>query len=251
MATLLRFAPVALACLPAPACAASTWTFRESANGIRELLPAFRGNPLPATGDHAYDNWRFPDPDPEFNGQTFLTERFVIGTDEVADDAVLVNWQPGIISDLGWTYHNHSTTQSITSFRATFKFYDSHDALLGVDSATYSGQTIRPGGSAMVYTSGGFYEGFQIPTSEHMYISIQFSEMVDFDVNDVGILYGGPITAGDSSQFIRNLTTGEQIDLGDIPQANLGFFIDTVPVPAPGSLVVLGVWAGVLTRQRR
>jgi hypothetical protein len=227
-------------------------TFCEEARGMRTLVPYTDDTPMPATGDRAYDNWRFPGAsDPRYRGQTSLPHKLRIGPDEVADDAFLVSWSPSIINDVAWTYSNMSLTQSITVYRATIRFYDNKFRLLGEDSALYSGQTTPPGSSTRVSTDGGFFQQYNFPTTQHMFISIQFSDMVNFDVNDVGILYGGPITAGDSSRFIRNLTTGEQIDLGDTPQANLGFFIDTVPIPTPSGVVALSAAATTLTRRRR
>ncbi|MDX2146184.1 MAG: hypothetical protein SFZ23_01580 [Planctomycetota bacterium] len=94
----------------------------------------------------------------------------------------------------------------------------------------------------------GFYSRFwTIPTSSTMYMSVQFSELVGGDMSGVGTLSGGPITTGSSSTFIQNFTTGQSIDLG--PNNNLGFFIDTVPIPAPGTGVL--VFVSVLSARRR
>lgn len=69
------------------------------------------------------------------------------------------------------------------------------------------------------------------------------------NASDLGALNYGPITFGGSSQYIRNMTTGQLIDLGADPQANLGFFIDTV-VPSPSTVSLLAA-SSLLARRRR
>ncbi|MDX2146777.1 MAG: hypothetical protein SFZ23_04580 [Planctomycetota bacterium] len=193
----------------------------------------------------SYDNWR----DPVVGGQTRLTETLRIGGDEVADDCILQNWSPGFVNDIGWTIANMSETNTLTVFRATFRFYDDSGALVGTDTSLYF-LPLQPQRAGLIFSTSGLLRPLNIPTTERMFISIQFSDAVGFDVADFGLLYGGPITRGSSSSFITNRTTGQQIDLGT--GNNLGFFIDTVPIPAPGvpaAAVLLAIAGG--SRRRR
>lgn len=223
--------------------------YRTDVSGVRVLETSTAGDVFPATGMRSYDNWRYPGGDPP--GQSLIGERLVLGNVEVGDDLLLASWQPSKVNDIGWSLCNNSATGSLTFFGATIRFYDNSLALLGTDTATYSGQTFRPGARALVQSSGGFYGRFNISTTQAMYMSIEFFATVGVDPADVGVLYGGPITFGNSSQYIRNMTTGQLIDLGADPQANLGFFIDTVAVPSRSSAALLATSSFLALRRRR
>jgi hypothetical protein len=223
-------------------------TYRTDASGVRLLETTYAGDVYPATGTRSYDNWRYPGGDPP--GQSLIGERLVLGNVEVGDDLLLADWQPCKVNDIGWSLCNNSATGSLTFFGATIRFYDGSLALLGTDTATYSGQTFRPGARALVQSSGGFYGRFNISTTQAMFMSIEFFGTVGVDPGDVGVLYGGPITFGNSSRFARNMTTGDLIDLGASPQANLGFFIDTV-VPAPSAASLFAASSLLALRRRR
>jgi hypothetical protein len=67
----------------------------------------------------------------------------------------------------------------------------------------------------------------------------------------MGALSFGPITFGNSSQYIRNMTTGQLIDLGANPQTNMGFFIDTIPVPSPSAASLFAASSLLALRRRR
>ncbi len=225
------------------------YTFEVEADGRRRLVVADSSTDLgPATGTRSYDNWRDPTATPP--GQSFLTRTLALGAIEYGDDLQLANWTPGKVNDIGWTFYNSSTTSRITSFGATIRFYDSGLNLLGVDSAIYFGQTWNPGARALTYTNGGAYRNMNIYTRESMFMSVSFFSVVGGLDSDMGVLYGGPITFGNSSRFARNMTTGDLIDLGASPQANLGFFIDTV-VPAPAAASLLAASSLLALRRRR
>jgi hypothetical protein len=195
-----------------------------------------------------YDNWRDGSINPP--GRTHLTRTLSLGNIEYGDDLQLANGTQGKVNDIGWTFYNSSTTSRITSYGATIRFYDADLSLLGVDSAIYFGQTLNPGSRGLVFSDGGFYRPMNIYTRPSMFMSISFFNVVGGLDSDMGVLYGGPITIGNSSQYARNMTTGDLIDLGANPQANLGFFIDTV-VPSPSSLSLITASSLFAFRRRR
>jgi hypothetical protein len=214
-------------------------------NGVSWTRPSTTPRLIPATGDQSYDNWRSSSE----GGETSLLTRFNnVGTQEIGDDLVLSNCSPSFVNDLGFTLVNGSRTQGISRYRSTFRFYDENLTLLGVVSEVVN-TIFPPFGAASIFTSGGYFRPFNIPTAPRMFMTTQYTEVIG-DNSLVGLLYGGPVTTGSSSRFIRNFTTGQQIDLGGEDQ-NLGFFIDTVPIPGPGALTVMAVAMGVVGCRRR
>ncbi|MDX2147177.1 MAG: hypothetical protein SFZ23_06605 [Planctomycetota bacterium] len=218
------------------------YTFREISPGYRMVEPLDKGMLTSRLADQSYDNWRGPSD----GGVTNLAlGRQRVGGDEYGDDVQLANWNPSSVSNVGWTFANMST-QRFTALGVAIRFYNQNSMLVGEDSAVYFG-SVPPGTRATVSGPAGYLIPFNIPTTENMTISVEFFRADGIDIADMGMLYGGPISAGASSDFIRNLTTGQQIDLG--PGNNLGFFIDTViPAPSTGVLVLGGV---MIARRRR
>jgi len=246
---LLMICFLGLSCSQSNASDVGVLTYRTEASGVRVLESSSAGDAYPTSGMRAYDNWRYPGGDPP--GQSLIGERLTMGNIEVGDDLILANWQQSKVNDIGWSLCNNSATGTLSFFGATIRFYTDSLVLLGTDTATYSGQNFRPGARALVQSSGGFYGRFNIPTNQEMYMSIEFFGTVGVDPQEVGVLFGGPITFGNSSRYIRNMTTGQLIDLGADPQANLGFFIDTVAVPAPSAASLLAASSLLALRRRR
>lgn len=203
----------------------------------------------PAAGDQVYDNWRGP----VTGGRTRFpigTSEYQTGTAEIGDDLQLINNGPGRVTDIGFTYLNASATNVITSFTWNIRFYNQNFEQVGIDIYTLN-LGLQPRAGVKVFSDGYFYYPFNIPTSQQMYMSIQFTDIVGAGPGDMGMLVGGPITTGNSSQYLRNFTTGELIDMGTTSQRNLGFFIDSVSVPAPTVLLASCIALPIALRRRR
>ncbi|MDX2148466.1 MAG: hypothetical protein SFZ23_13185 [Planctomycetota bacterium] len=183
-----------------------------------------------------------------FNQPTSLVFAYRTGSREIADDLQLAQWGPGVVADVGWTVFNASSTNTLASVRATIRFYDADRQFLFADSGVFT-PNLAPGRGARYITTGGAYVPAAISTSRNMFMSIQFSESVGVAIDDLGTRYGGPIGVGDSSRFIYDFTNNQQIDLGDTPQANLGFFLYSVPAPGATTFVALALTP--LARRRR
>ncbi len=223
--------------------------FWRDSSGSRRFEYVNDSSLSPAAGLHAYDNWRGAS---EGGVSQFPRGRseFPIGTAEIGDDLYLVPTGPAIVSDIGFSYMNASTTSVITHFRSTIRFYN-HDLLLvGIDEFDHD-LALRPGIRVAAFSNSYFYLGYNIPVTSLMYMSVQFTDIVGAGPNEMGMLVGGPITTGNSSQYLRNFTTGEPIDLGTTEQKNLSFFIDTVSVPSPLSITGLFAGLGTCLRRRR
>jgi hypothetical protein len=221
----------------------------QIADGEYVAMPMRPNDVLPAAEGRPYDNYRDPGaPELEDRGNTVLLSAFRVGENEVGDDLQLVDPGAAIVSDMGFTFVNMSPTDTATSFRFTHRFYDENLVLLGQFSARLGG-SFPPNAGARFTTRGGVLTGFHIPVAERMFVTTTYSDIIGIDPNDVGVRYGGPVTIGSSTQFIRNFTTGQQIDLGDANQ-NLGYFINTIPIPAPAASITIA-FAGLLATRRR
>ena len=198
-------------------------------------------------GFHAYDSWRGT----EEGGITSFSGQIRVGGAEFGDDISLVGGYPSRISDWGYTMWNSSQTQSITDLEVTVRLYDSDRNLLGLEHEFQTGAPIPPGVRAALFTSGGSILRDNIPTREHMFMTIQFSNTLNYDISQIGVLWGGPVTTGSSSNNIYNFTTGQVIDLGGNGDRNLGFFVDTIEAPAPSALLAAAAAAPFALRRRR
>ncbi|MDX2146234.1 MAG: hypothetical protein SFZ23_01830 [Planctomycetota bacterium] len=175
------------------------------------------------------------------------------GRQVFGDDLNLVGpFGPGyIIDSAGFSLANYSRTGSISALVARFRWIDR-------DTQTQVGQLdlnlqlvpIGPGQRDRVRGDIGTLRFLNIPVRPRMYYTTEFLSVTGIDIADIGISYGGPIGVGSSSRFIRNFTTGQDIDLGSENQ-NLGYLIRTYPLPAPGSVLVLPSLALFASRRRR
>jgi hypothetical protein len=218
--------------------------------GYITLQEADMAELMPATGQRAYDNWRSPNSSfDELRGRTNLTQTIRTGSHEVGDDLVLADVGASELSDLAYSVVNLSSTDTLGWFRRTIRWYSDDFMLVGQDSARVLAN-FQAGSRVAVFTSGFYLLSRQIPTSPRMFMTLQYTEVTGIDPADIGMLTGGPVGTGSSSQFIRNFTTGQQIDLGSENQ-NLGFFIDSLPIPAPGSFAAFVTAIGIFARRRQ
>ncbi|MDX2148431.1 MAG: hypothetical protein SFZ23_13005 [Planctomycetota bacterium] len=195
-----------------------------------------------------YDNWTPPLP-----GRTVLNSVLRVGGDEIGDDLNLTNYQDGVLDSMGWTLVNTSSNDDIVSYGFRIRFTDSNTGEVFVDRtypATPLPTPIPPGARLRSSFPFGSQLSFQIPVRPRMYFTIQYFDVVGASVDDIGLLYGGPTTVGSSSRFIRNFTTGQDIDLGGSNQ-NLGFYIRVRPIPTPGAVSFALLSLGLATRRRR
>ena len=202
-------------------------------------------------GFHAYDNYRSPFLPPPDTGMTLLRNQIQIGAAEIGDDVNLVGGYPSLASDWGFSIWNSSATQTLTDLEVTLRLYTADRTILGFEHWYQSGGFVPPNGKAVFRTSGGSILRDNIPTREHMFMTIQFSNTLNYDISQIGVLWGGPVTTGSSSSNIYNFTTGQVIDLGGNGDRNLGFFVDTIEAPAPSALLAAAAAAPFALRRRR
>ncbi len=216
-------------------------------DGSRQVVEQQFALQSPQSGIRAYDNWRTA----THGGVSRFRGAVRTGGDEFADDLQLVTSGPSMLSDMAWSIYNLSETATLSSYRTTIRFYDESMHLLGQDSYVDT-ITIGPRDGIVIYSDGGFFRPLQIPIPQQLFMSIQFSEIVGIDPADMATMAAGPRTTGYSTRYIRNLTSGQQIDLDGTDQTNLKFFIDTVSIPAPGSAAILFISIlSVAGRRRR
>jgi hypothetical protein len=187
---------------------------------------------------------------PARGGVTVLDGTLRIGGDEIGDDLDLVRYEDGRIGTAGWSLANLSTTETIRGYFFTLRWYNRDtNQLLGAVDGSFGNPSfpIGPGQSHVLGADLGFRN---IPIAPRMSMTFQVTEVIGGTLNDVGVLTGGPNTAGSSSRFVRNFTTGQMIDLGS-SNRNLGFLIYVRPIPTPSALGIFGLATVFAARRRR
>jgi hypothetical protein len=183
-------------------------------------------------------------------GRTILNEARSFGSDEIGDDVNLVRYEDGHISDFFRTASNVSDGNIIENFSGIYRFYNRDTmALLGSYQfgMILGSWNIQPGGSVSYGTD---ISDLRIPVAPRMFVTVQYTSVLGGSFNDIGVLIGGPTTRGSSSRFVRNFTTGQDIDLGG-DSRNLGYRIHVRPIPSPSALGVFGLAAVFGVRRRR
>jgi hypothetical protein len=227
----------------------------SSVEGSIQIVNAasFDDPPSPAfTDTFAWNNWTTP-LWPYFGGpgRTNIGPPLIIGSHEVGEDMQLVPGTGGIWSDRGYTIYNGSASEIVTEFRQTFRWYSMSGSLLYTFTLLVGfSDPLRPGESALIFTGPESYLGRNYTLPEQFYFTVQFSQFTNYDVNNVGMLTGGPITDGSSSHLARDFTTGQSIDLGD-QYSNIMFYIRTRPVPSPSAASLLAASSLLALRRRR
>jgi hypothetical protein len=200
----------------------------------------------------AWNNWTFPGW-PYFGGpgRTIFGPGLVIGSHEVGEDMTFVSGTGGVWSDYGISMYNGSTNESVTRWRRTYRWYTPSGQLLHSWSliSTFN-EPLLPGERAIIFSGPdtAYRLGYVLP--EQVYFTIQFDQFTNYDVNNIGVLTGGPITDGSSTNFARDFTTGQDIDLGS-EYSNMVFYLRTRPIPAPSAASLFAATSLLALRRRR
>ena len=174
--------------------------------------------PAPALLDtFAWNNWTTPlwssfgGP-----GRTLIGTPLILGSHEVGEDMTLIPGTGGRWSDYGFSMHNGSQEQLATEFRTTFRWYSTSGTLLHSYSLIAGFlNPLLPGQSALIFSGPESTLGRNYILPEQFYFTVQFSQFTQFDGDRIGVLTGGPITDGASSNFAFDRTSGQNIDLGN------------------------------------
>lgn len=197
--------------------------------------------PDPRNSTVAFDNRT----QPANGGRTLFEGVMNVGSSLMGEDIIAVPRTGGYVSFAEIAVRNQSTTEWLTRVRYTFAFYGSDGTPLGslIFSVTIH-NPIPPGGAFFFGTEMRFAN---IIVPDDFMFAFRIDQTENFNNDMIGLWFGGPVTAGSSSRFTRNLTTGEVIDMGS-PDRNLIYYIETQPIPAPGALPLL--LAAAATRRR-
>ena len=204
-------------------------------------VPAGPREPRPETVVYAYDNWNVP-----VNIQGHVRT----GDHEVGDDIAAVRGTGGIVSGVGWSIFNDSTTESIRDIRIIWRFRTAEGALVGqVQLVTGFFDPVLPQTGRRIFIDDGGFEFFNIIVNDDFFFSVIHADTFGYDPSQLAAMYGGPPNVGSSTRFYRDFTTGQTHDLGS-DQRNLIMYVTTRPIPAPGALGVLGVLVLAMRRRR-
>ncbi len=209
--------------------------------------------PSPAfTDTFAWNNWTTP-LWPYFGGpgRTLIGPPLIVGSHEVGEDVQLVSGTGGFWSDRGYSVHNGSQSELITRRRTTIRWYSTSGSLLHTYTLISTFSTpLLPGESALIFTGPESYLGLNYLLPESFLFTIQFSDFTSYNGDNAGVLTGGPITDGSSSNFAFDRTSGQNIDLGN-QYSNIMFYIRTQPIPSPSCASLLTASSLLTLRRRR
>jgi hypothetical protein len=108
---------------------------------------------------------------------------------------------------------------------------------------------LAAGDAAYVYDDDGFWNFLNLNLPASVMFAKRFSNAANFNVDDFGVLVGGPHNTGSSSRYDRDMTTGDLIDLGS-ENSNFALGVRVNVIPSPSSLALVGLVA-LVTRRRR
>jgi hypothetical protein len=221
------------------------WNFELGRDGVATLIDG------PSLGfasvTEVYDNAR----DDFAGGRTVLFGRTRTGAREVGDDLSLSAYSGTTLDSTITTIVNFSEDSELRRVRRTLRWYERSDSrLLGEVSAIVQFIVpLPPRTGGVLYDAEGLWDDFNILLQSDIYFTLQYTDPLGINVEDLGQRYGGPINTGSSSRFIRDFTLGQDIDLGD-DQTNLGMAIRVNPIPGPGSIMLLATLPMLLRRRR-
>jgi hypothetical protein len=219
------------------------WT--DSTHQRAELV-AMDENIEPATPQYGYDNWR----NSILGGVSERIGNIRVGSLEVGDDVVMAT--SGRLTGENYSIVHMGTSGIGTSYIQTNRWFDSNGVLLQdftfqIDA---SASNFGPGTMLYVRAGDGFWTFLNLQLPQQVYASHQWSNPIGMDINDFGQAIAGPRTIGYSSQYIRNFTTGQDIDLGS-DQLNLCLALRVDPVPAPSAASLFAASSLLALRRRR
>jgi hypothetical protein len=221
-----------------------TWT--DDTHTVAQAQLVVTGDDVyTSAGQEAYDNWRRPSwVDP---GNSVHSQRLRVGGTEIADDLSMQS--SGILTSDKFSVVNMSDNDTITSFRMTDTWYDSNGNVILRFNYTTIGYNLAAGDAAYVYDDDGFWNFLNLNLPASVMFAKRFSNAANFNVDDFGVLVGGPHNTGSSSRYVRDMTTGDLIDLGS-ENSNFALGVRVNVIPSPSSLALVGLVA-LVTRRRR
>jgi hypothetical protein len=109
---------------------------------------------------------------------------------------------------------------------------------------------IQPGQLAQIRFGSNQFRQIGIVVPDQFVLTIQRESFDNVPASAFGVMWSSPVTTGTSSQFYRNFTTGQSIDLGSA-QNNLTMYVKTDPIPSPSTVSLLAASSLLALRRRR
>lgn len=194
-----------------------------------------------------YDNYR----DQVRGGQSQRLEMYRVGSDEVGD-LVVSDVGGGRLRGERLTLGHVGQSGVGTYISKWNRWYDDNGNLLRefLFDVDLSLSNLSPGSLKSIEAGDGFWDFLNLDLPSATFVSHQWFNPVGMDAADLGQAIAGPRTIGYSSQYIRNFTTGQDIDLGS-DQRNLCLALRVDPIPSPASASLLAASSLLALRRRR
>ncbi len=201
----------------------------------------------PAVETTLFDCWTTP----SFGGQSRWQGNILTGFDAVGEDMIATGNLGGVVTDIGYSLANLSSTRSIRFNRITFSFWSLEGMLIASHSRDeFFAVPIRPGELVQIFFGSNQFRQIGIVVPDQFVLTIQRESFDNVPASAFGVMWSSPVTAGTSSQFYRNFTTGQSIDLGSA-QNNLTMYVKTDPIPSPSCASLLTASSLLALRRRR
>lgn len=201
----------------------------------------------PAVETTLFDCWTTP----SFGGQSRWQGNILTGFDKVGEDMLGTSQLGGVVTDIGYSIANLSSNRSIRFNRITYDFWTLDGVLIASRSQDeFFASAILPGQLARIFFGPNQFRNFNVVVPDLFYMTVQRESFDGVPASAFGAMWSSPVTAGTSSQFYRNFTTGESIDLGSA-QNNLTMYVKTDPIPSPSSASLLTASSLLTLRRRR
>jgi hypothetical protein len=197
----------------------------------------------PQTEVTLFDSW---------NGPVSLIQGYLTtGFDTVGEDMFSSNRLGGIVTDIGYTLANLSTTRPIRYNRIVYSFWSLEGDLIATRPFDeFFAVAIQPGQAVKIHFGSNQFRFFDVTVPDQFYLTIQRESFDNVPASAFGVAWSSPLSVGSSTEYYRNFTTGQNIDLGS-NQNNLTMYVKTDPIPSPSAASLLAASSLLALRRRR
>jgi hypothetical protein len=201
----------------------------------------------PAAETTLFDSWHGPSQ----GGSSLIQGYLPTGFDAVGEDMVGATSQGGLVTDIGYTLANLSSTRSIRFNRIIYSFWSLDGVLIASRPfEEFFAVAIQPGQAIKIRFGSNQFRNFNVIVPDQFYMTIQRESFDNVPASAFGVAWSTPISVGTTSRFYKNMSTGQSLDLQSEQNA-LTMYVMTDPIPSPSSASLLAASTVLALRRRR
>lgn len=185
-----------------------------------------------------------------YGGSTRLGGVYSSG-DRLLRDDIVSAVPESILSSYYILFSNCSTTAELLRFDYLIEFVSETGTVFGSSGFTVnlSANPLPAQTSGVLQWPDGSFSSLGVVLPSQFFLRQRLSNAVGIASSNLGVVYGGPQTAGFSQPGIQDLSLGQFVDLG--PTNSLMFRIRGNVVPSPSSAAILSTSSLLALRRRR